>query len=190
MEARQPTLTDQHVVLTAWSLRDAPTLVIANRDPEMAMRFDFPPDPPRIADARRAIRLWQRNWRTRKIIAFAVRDPRSSEAIGGAELRPRDGAIANVSYFTLPERRGQGVATRAVRLLSTFAIRELGIERLEIKVDRDNLASQRVATSAGFVREGTLRSYEPTQRGRLDMVLYSLLPSDLPRATWRLGDQI
>jgi RimJ/RimL family protein N-acetyltransferase len=52
--------------------------------------------------------------------------------------------------------------------------------RLQLHTDPDNVASQRVAESAGFTREGVLRAYNARRDGtRADAVVYSLLPEDL-----------
>jgi len=166
------------LILTPFSLRDVGALVEANRDGEMAKRFDFPPGPPAKGEARRAIKRWQRSWRTRRLVAFAVRALGTRDLIGGCELRVHKHEVANVSYFTVPDRRGRGVATRAVKLLSDFGLDELQLKRLEIRTEVDNLASQAVAEKAGFTREGVLRSAGQYRRGRRDLVLYSRLPDE------------
>jgi RimJ/RimL family protein N-acetyltransferase len=76
-----------------------------------------------------------------------------------------------------PARR-QGVALRAVTLISGWALHELELERLELLVEPDNPASQRVAEAAGYMREGVLRSYRPMKGRRPDFIVYSLLPGD------------
>jgi RimJ/RimL family protein N-acetyltransferase len=50
---------------------------------------------------------------------------------------------------------------------------------LELTTHPGNIASQRVAEKAGFVREGVLRSHIRFREGRRDSVLVSLLPGDL-----------
>jgi RimJ/RimL family protein N-acetyltransferase len=56
----------------------------------------------------------------------------------------------------------------------------LALERLELITDPDNLASQRVALSVGFQREGVLRSHVMHPDGRRrDSVMFSLLPGEL-----------
>ena len=45
-----------------------------------------------------------------------------------------------------------------------------------------NEASIRTAERAGFRREGLLRSWQEVGAERKDMLMYSLLPSDLPDA--------
>jgi RimJ/RimL family protein N-acetyltransferase len=180
---QQPTLDDGVVRLTAFSLRDVDPLVNANRDPDMALRFDFPRGPPDPAAARAAIRRWQRGWRTRRLVAFAVRDTSSMRLIGGCELRMKADGIANVSYFTVPAERGRGIATRAVRLASAFAFQQLGVERLEIKAETDNVASRTVAERAGYMFEGILRAAGSYRRGRRDLTLYSRLRTETEGAS-------
>ena len=175
MAESQPTINDGVVTLSAFSLSDAGALVDANRDPEMAKRFDFPPGEPSPEPARRAIRRWQEEWRKRTLVGFAVRDVGSREVIGGCELRIGKDGIANLSYFTVPSRRGEGIATRAAKLATGFAFSELHVERLEIRVETDNVASRAVAQGAGFQLEGTLRSAGVYRGGRRDMALYARL---------------
>ena len=82
---------------------------------------------------------------------------------------------ADIGYWTAPAQRGRGVTTRAVRLLSNWALTELGLKRLELGLFAGNDASERVAQSTGFTREGVLRSAMNAKHGRVDVVLYSLL---------------
>lgn len=173
MAEPQPRISDGTVTLTAFTIRDMGALVDANRDPEMAKRFDFPPGEPSPEPARRAIRRWQEGWRRRRLVGFAVRDARSGDLIGGCEVRIGKDGIANLSYFTIPARRGEGIATRAARLAAGFAFGELQLERLEIRVETDNVASRAVAQGAGFRFEGILRSAGVYARGRRDMALYA-----------------
>ncbi len=57
---------------------------------------------------------------------------------------------------------------------------EMGLARLELRTDPENVASQRVAERAGFTREGVLRAYNARTDGtRADAVVYSLLPQDI-----------
>jgi RimJ/RimL family protein N-acetyltransferase len=78
-----------------------------------------------------------------------------------------------------PEARNRGVGTRAVRLLSRWAIEELALERIELFANPENEASLRLALSAGYTREGTLRLYRKRRGVREDLVMHSLLAGDL-----------
>ena len=74
---------------------------------------------------------------------------------------------------------GAEPARRAVRLLSTWALSELGLERLELLAHPGNAASQALAQSAGFTREGLLRRYRRRHGVREDLVMFSRLAEDL-----------
>jgi RimJ/RimL family protein N-acetyltransferase len=60
-------------------------------------------------------------------------------------------------------------------------IADQGAERLQLRADRLNPASRKVAVYAGFTEEGVLRSsrYNPRLGRRIDFVMYSLLPGEL-----------
>ena len=65
-----------------------------------------------------------------------------------------------------PRRAAEGVAARAVRLLSRWAIEELGLTRIEAYVPVDNEPSLRSIEHAGFTQEGVARAVFDNQRGR------------------------
>jgi RimJ/RimL family protein N-acetyltransferase len=67
-----------------------------------------------------------------------------------------------------------------LRAASRWALTVLGVPRLELYAEPWNEASIRTAESAGFVREGLLRSWQEVAGKRRDMYMYSLLNSDLP----------
>ena len=76
-----------------------------------------------------------------------------------------------VGWWTTPAARGRGVATRAARVVSDWALAR-GADRVEAHVDPDNPASLRAAERAGFVREGLRRSAYRDRAGRpRDLVL-------------------
>ena len=59
-----------------------------------------------------------------------------------------------IGYWCGPWARRRGVMTAAVRLVRDWAFDELGLERLEITADVDNIASQRVAAGGRLPPRG------------------------------------
>ncbi len=55
------------------------------------------------------------------------------------------------------QHAGKGHATEAVTLLSCHLFATKRVERLQLDIHPDNVASQRVAAKCGFTREGTMR---------------------------------
>jgi RimJ/RimL family protein N-acetyltransferase len=113
--------------------------------------------------------------------SFAVCDAtRPDTCLGHVFVERDDDGRGSVGYWLLEDVRGRGRATRAVRLMASWALSEMRLGRLRLHTDPENVASQRVAERAGFTREGVLRAYNVRRDGtRADAVVYSLLPQDL-----------
>jgi RimJ/RimL family protein N-acetyltransferase len=123
-----------------------------------------------------------RRWASATDGELVIADAAHGEPLGLVSLRiaERDPGLAALGYWLRPEARGRGAATAAVQLVARWAFDELGVQRLELTTAPENVASQRVAERAGFTREGILRGLEATKdNGRLDSVMFSLLPADL-----------
>ena len=99
--------------------------------------------------------------------------------IGAAALmlRPQPG-VGGIGYWLLAPARGRGLATRAVRLLSDWALGPCGLDRVEAWVEPDNATSVAVLTRVGFLREGRLRSFLVLGGERTDVEVFSRLRSD------------
>lgn len=84
-----------------------------------------------------------------------------------------------IGYWVLERARGRGLATRAVRLLSRWALEVADVVRVEALVDPRNEPSWRVAEAAGFRHEGLLRGYLELDGLPADALVYSLVAADL-----------
>jgi RimJ/RimL family protein N-acetyltransferase len=89
-----------------------------------------------------------------------------------------DGKQGEIGYAVAKEARGRGVAQRCLRLVTDWALGDLGLQRVELHIDPENKASVRVAENCGYVYEGTLRLLHFKGDLRGDMAMYSLLRSD------------
>lgn len=85
---------------------------------------------------------------------------------------------ARVGYAVAPSARRRGVAVKALRALTSFAWTVPELMRIELYVEPCNTGSITVAESAGFQREGLLRSHQPIGDRRADMLLYAQLRPD------------
>jgi ribosomal-protein-alanine N-acetyltransferase len=121
----------------------------------------------------------QRDWHDGTEIWFAICAAGGGEYLGEVAVRPEAYSRAIVEYWLLPEARGGGRVTRAVRLASAWALGLGGIARLQLWAEPENLASQAVAARSGYRREGVLRKYDEIGGRRVDSVMFSLLPEDL-----------
>ena len=184
IELPEPPLTDGSVVLRQWTDTDVPAITAACREAEIARWLDQVPQPYTQRDAREYIASTRRGWREATLSAFAIADSATDEALGSISVHwiDHEQAVGEVGYWVRHDARGRGVATRAVRLISRWALVQCGLRRLQLRADVLNQPSQRVAEKAGFQLEGVLRScrYSERQGRRVDFAIYSLLPDELP----------
>jgi ribosomal-protein-alanine N-acetyltransferase len=179
MEAPARTeLDDGVLVLRPWRLEDVSRVSEICGDPEIS-RWTRVPHPYGEEHARTWIEQTIRDWDDRRHASFAVTE--GGEVVGAIGLRfHEDYAVqASAGYWVAREARGRGVATAALRLVARWALRELGLPRIQLVTDPENVPSQRVAERAGFRREGLLRSYLELRGERRDCVMYSLLAGEL-----------
>lgn len=178
-----PPLSDGVVTLRPWGLAgDAEVIAAACNDRAIVEFLDAIPSPYTRSDAEDYLALCRMGWRDGSMFNFAVVvDRRPVGSIGVRMVEPDQG-VAETGYWMAPEARGRGSCTRALRLVSRWALEERGLHRLQLRADEENGASNKVAENAGFTREGVLRSsrYNARLGRRVDFVMYSLLPDELP----------
>ncbi|MCW3816582.1 GNAT family N-acetyltransferase [Micromonospora sp. DR5-3] len=164
-------LTDGTVALRPRRESDVESIAAASHDPEIRRWLD---DEPMDAQARRdCVARGEDMWRSGKAAPLVIADASTDEPVGSINLQFRSDTVATVAYGVFPQRRGQGVAPRAVRLLARWALTDLGLARLILEADEANLASIRVAEKAGFHRTGTRT--EPAGDGdRRTIVVFAL----------------
>jgi len=153
--------------------RDLSTIERGIRDADVIRAFGRPK-----ASAQELLDLNRRHWDDGTAATFAICDA-ADECVGHVFVNLSAAARGSVGYWLLPQVRGMGLATRAVRLVAVWALRDLGLARLALLTERSNQPSQRVAERSGFQREGILRSYAEIDERRVDYVSFSLLPSDV-----------
>ncbi len=131
------------------------------------------------ADARALLSEFADGWAQGTRATFGVFEGQRVLAVVTA-MTTRDPEVAELGIWVQRDSRRRGVATGAVKLLSAWCFSS-AIERVWVEIDPQNDASHALASSAGFVREGLLRSHCRDRRTneRHDCVVYSLLPSDL-----------
>jgi ribosomal-protein-serine acetyltransferase len=117
-------------------------------------------------------------WRSGEHFAFAAFDAGTAQFLGAAGLnqRNREHNFMNLGYWVRTSQQGNGVAVRAVRLVSRFGFEQVGLTRIEIVTALDNRASRRVAEKSGAALEGIARNRLVDRGNPIDAALYALVP--------------
>ncbi len=159
---------------------DAPAIAAACADPEIA-RWIPVPVPYRLDDARAFVAFTAVGWSSGREPTFVIADAGNRTLLGTIAIhrRPDEPGKAAVGYWLAPGARGNGAATRAVRLVTRWAFGvDPALVRLELLTLVGNDASGRVAIRAGFAREGILRRYLPFRGELVDAVMFARLRDD------------
>ena len=83
---------------------------------------------------------------------FAIEDAETGAFLGIAGLVAIERAAnqGEIGYVVRREARGQGIAGRALRLVTEYALGEVGLARVVLMIQTDNEPSIRVAEKCGF----------------------------------------
>lgn len=175
-----PPLDDGTVALRPWRSGDLGDLVRACQDPEIP-RWTAVPSPYGKNDAREYLARVEVDRRSGRELGLAVVDAGDGALLGSCGLARFDwqDRKVEVGYWIAAWARRRSAGSRATALLSRWALTALGIERVELLVNPLNEASQRLAASAGFTREGVLRAYRRRKGEREDLIMFSLLAGDV-----------
>ena len=146
-----PPPSDGAIALRAWTPVDVPALTEACQDPEIP-RWTMVPRPYTDADARAFVAGAAGMWERGDGVAMAIVAASDDRVLGsvGLNVIDWDRGAADVGYWVAAAARRRGVAVRGVELICRWAFADLGLEHLDLRPHRDNLASQAVARRAGF----------------------------------------
>jgi RimJ/RimL family protein N-acetyltransferase len=193
--ARQPTMRLIDPKPDGWlrplAERDISALTATCQDPESA-EWTTVPVPYRTEDAVQFVRaIAPQMWSEGRGAIFAI-SAADDAYCGTIDLRilATDPSAAEVGFMISPESRGQGFAPSALKTLSVWGFKALGLQRIMWRAHVGNDSSRRVAVKAGFVYEGIQRSGVPHRGERRDAWVASLLPSDLPAALQQASFEI
>jgi [ribosomal protein S5]-alanine N-acetyltransferase len=174
-------LSDGTVVLRDYLERDIPEILIAYQDDprlHLSIGEDRPPTGAELgsrAEREAAARAAGRH------ATLTVLEPESDTCRGQIRVDNVDWEHrrAELTIWLAPQVRGRAMGAHALRLAGRWLLGPCALARLEMLAEPDNEAVLRAARAAGFVREGVLREYQRKRRRGVDMVIMSLIPTDL-----------
>ncbi|NQX48330.1 GNAT family N-acetyltransferase [Paenibacillus tritici] len=87
--------------------------------------------------------------------------------------------MVTIGYFLAEAHWGQGLASRAVELLTEFLFEQVQVNRVQAEVMLNNVISKKVLLKNRFVKEGMLRQAALwSGKGVVDLEIYSILRED------------
>jgi RimJ/RimL family protein N-acetyltransferase len=143
--------------LRAWRPGDAAALLVAQQDPLVRRYSGY-----LVSDEGEALEAVQRmaaTWARGDGAAWALSDG-GGTLLGSIRYGLIDArlGLGSVGYWLLPEVRGRGAATAALRATTRVALRDLEWHRVELYHAVENERSCAVARRAGYRPEGVMRA--------------------------------
>ena len=174
---KQLQLTDGKILLRPAEMKDAKEMFSAVQE-SMAEISAWIPWNYSLGESKNWIKTCKKGWKDGTIYDFAITDARDGTILGDCGLNDirKSDKTANLDYWVRTGHTNQGIGTAAALLLADFGFKELKLNRIEILVAVDNLASQRVAAKVGAVMEGILRNRLLLHGKIHDAVMFSLIP--------------
>jgi RimJ/RimL family protein N-acetyltransferase len=173
--APQPELPAGDLLLRPWAAADADALLVAYTDPAIQHWHGRTVESRQEAEA--LIAQYNQGWQAETAASWAITDP---AVLGRVAFRiiDLDEGTAEIAYWVTAAARGRGAAVQAVNALSSWALDDLGLHRLDLLHAVANTASCRVADKAGYAYEATLRSAVLHTDGWHDMHLHARIAGD------------
>jgi ribosomal-protein-alanine N-acetyltransferase len=152
-----PEVAGDGVLLGPWRDEDAPAVLEIARDPQTSA---WSPSLRPVRTLGAALEWMRSRAASDGRVDWAVRDPASFELVGRVGLHhfEMSNRVAEIGYGVHPAHRRRGVARRAVGAATTYGFTLLGLQRISLIHASGNPASCAVATTCGYVYEGTERS--------------------------------
>ena len=153
-----PVLAGDGVRLRPWHEDDVPALARGLTDPDV-VRWGGGSTATTEVDALRFLQRLRRRADEGSTVSWAVEVDGAVAGATGIRSVNRYDMHASVAYWVLPQHRGRGIATAAMRAAAMYGLGEdgLGLHRLRLQHAIGNDASCRVAEKSGFALESVQR---------------------------------
>lgn len=172
-------LHTKRLLLRKMKVSDSPSLFRIWSDPDVTrfMNISSFTDENQAKDM---IELLDELAQENKAVRYAIIELESNEIIGSCGFNSIDfeNAKVEIGYDLAKSFWGKGYATEAISALLDYAFTTLELNRIEAKVEPENINSIKLLQKLNFVFEGTLRQSERSNGKFLDLNLYSKLKTD------------
>lgn len=136
--------------------------------------FYFPAKPKTIKEEKEFLRLNTKKRKDKTEFNFSIIYNEKVHVGGiGVRIDQFRTYIGEIGYFVDEKYWGKGIATCALKELEKFIISKLTLHRIEIRVAKENKASQRIAVKCGYKKEGILRKMLYVENRWYDCYLFS-----------------
>lgn len=172
-------LSTKRLMLRKMQLSDSDSLFQIWSNPEVIkfMNIDRFTDKKQVKEM---ILLFDKLSKENTAIRYSIIELESNKIIGscGYNILDFENAKTEIGYEINKHYWGKGYAPEAISCLVKYAFNDLKLNRIEAKVEPENVNSIKVLKKLNFLFEGTMRKVEKSKGRFIDLNLYSLLVTD------------
>jgi RimJ/RimL family protein N-acetyltransferase len=174
------------LVIRCYELADAPLLKEAIDSSLDHLRPWMPwvqYEPQTLAQKTDLIRGFRDQFDAEENFVYGVFDPGETRIVGGSGLHPRGPEESlEIGYWIRADEIGRGLATELTAALTRVGFEVCRLQRVDVKVDPENVRSARVPRKVGYTDEVILRrELPPKVEGgeRRDAILFTMVRDEL-----------
>jgi [ribosomal protein S5]-alanine N-acetyltransferase len=163
------------VILRPWTIKDASKLALIANNKKISdnLRDGFP-YPYSSKDAKDWITIILSENNPARFFAITI----DKELIGSIGLVSKSDIYRKnfeIGFFLSENQWGKGIATKAIKAVTSYAFNNFDIVRIYAEVFSDNTGSRRALEKAGFSLEATLKNSIIKNETVKDCCIYSVL---------------
>jgi RimJ/RimL family protein N-acetyltransferase len=180
-------IVTERLVVRCWDPADAPKLKEAIDSSLEHLRAWMPwahNEPQTLEEKVALLRGFRGQFDKDEDFIYAIFDREESRVLGGTGLHTRIGEHAReIGYWIRADAEGNGYVTEAVAALTRVGFELEGLDRIEIRVEPENVRSRRIPERLGYAEEATLRGrIRNAQNEPRDVIVYSLFSDTYPES--------
>jgi len=178
----------ERLVVRCYERADAPLLKDAIDSSLEHLRAWMPwadSEPQTLTEKTALIETFRAMWAAGDNFVYGIFSADESRLLGGTGLHARVGpAGLEIGYWVRADSTRKGIVTESTAALTRVGFEICGADRIEIRIDPENVASLGVPRKLGFTGEATLRRRLPARVGEpmRDVTIFTLFREDLDPA--------
>lgn len=143
--------------------------------------MEWAKEKPSVEESETYARIAEANWIFKKQeepwLQLCMIDKETNQFIGAVGLHHYVWEVPSVEmgYWIRDSRAQQGLMTEAINAMTQYAFRQVGVKRITITCDRDNIRSKKIPERLGYVLEATLKNHrrKPASGELSDTLVYA-----------------
>jgi RimJ/RimL family protein N-acetyltransferase len=175
----------ERLVIRCYDPRDAPLLKEAIDSSLEHLRAWMPwadNEPQTLEEKTDLLKGFRSEFDAGENFPYGIFDTGETEVLGGSGLMPRIGPGGlEIGYWVRKSASRHGIATEAAAAQARVGLEICRADRIEIRIDPENVASLGIPRKLGFTEEATLRRRLPAPEGEQlrDVTIFTLFREDL-----------